>query len=161
MIDHLYEIVRQRAAWYPDQPAIGGQDGLAWRTLDGRGLLAGVDAVAEDLRRLGVGPGDRVVLWLPNGWRAPVYYWACWKLGAVVVPFDRETNPEAAARIVAATEPRLVVLGYDERPDWARGLANAVEWWPPSLEGAPAAGWQRPPESLAALFFTSGTTGAP
>ncbi|HEY3107200.1 MAG TPA: AMP-binding protein, partial [Chloroflexota bacterium] len=161
MTDHLYEIIRDRAARFPDAAAIGGQDGLAWRRLDGRALLAAVDAVADELRRRGVGQGDRVVLWLPNGWLAPVYYWACWKIGAVVVPFDRETNPEAAARIVAATEPRLVVLGYHDRPVWARGLASAVEWWTPGLDGVPAGDWQRPSEPLAALFFTSGTTGHP
>src|SRR5436190_8842333 len=82
---HLYEIVRDRAVRLPDAPAVGGQDGLAWQTLDGRALLAAVDAVAAELARRGVREGDRVVLWLPNGWLAPVYYWATWKLGAVAV----------------------------------------------------------------------------
>src|ERR671938_679836 len=107
---------------------IGGQSGLAWKTLASGELLHLADLVAGQLAARGVGQGDRVVLWVPNHWRTPVYLFALWKLGAVVVPFDREMNPESAARTLDSVEPRCVLVGYDERPVWARE-AQATAWW--------------------------------
>ncbi len=106
MLAHLYEVVRQRAETAPSTVALGGQQGLAWKTVTGQQLLELVDELADDLAGRGVKAGDRVVLWLPNEWRTPVYLFALWKLGAVVVTFDLETNPEAGARILTAVEPR-------------------------------------------------------
>ncbi|MGE3273054.1 MAG: AMP-binding protein, partial [Chloroflexota bacterium] len=165
MSTHLYELLRQRAAQSPDAVVIGGQQGLIWKTLNGRELLSLVDRLADELAALGVTAGDRVVYWVPNHWRTPVYYFATWKLGAVAVPFDREMNPEAGARIVASVAPRLTISGYGERPSWAgqTGL-ELTEWWEPgsrsqaTREQTP---WQRPPEQLAVVVFTSGTTGTP
>src|SRR5215208_6492455 len=163
----LYELLRERAARHPDAVAVGGQEGLGWRTLDSRELLALTDRLADELAALGVGAGDRVVLWLPNHWRAPLYLFALWKLGAIVVPFDREMNPEAGAQIIESVEPRRVIAGYGERPAWVRGR-DITEWWEPGTRGRGDAetprggqGWARPGEELATIVFTSGTTGAP
>src|SRR5215208_2567165 len=181
----LYELLRERAARHPDAVAVGGQEGLGWRTLDSRELLALTDRLADELAALGVGAGDRVVLWLPNHWRTPVYLFALWKLGAIVVPFDREMNPVAAARILTLVEPRQVIVGYDERPPWAHDT-TVTDWWAPGAwpggqGGSPAGGagvpptdpplspqgwgagaaWTPPAEEVAAIVFTSGTTGDP
>lgn len=165
MRTHLYELVQERAERYPAAIAVGGQEGLLWKSLTSRELLDAVDRLAGELAAEGVREGDRVVLWVPNHWRTPVYLFAAWKLGAIVVPFDREMNPEGGARILEAVEPRRVIVGYGERPAWAR-QAEVVEWWAPGSRGDPpqadAAGpWTRPSEVLAALMFTSGTTGSP
>ena len=84
-----------------------------------------VDRLASELRAEGIGEGDRVVLWVPNHWRTPIYLFALWKLGAIVVPFDREMNPDAGTRIVGSVEARCVLVGYDER---RRGPAKGT-WW--------------------------------
>jgi long-chain acyl-CoA synthetase len=191
--------VPRRAARYPDAVALGSQEGLGWRTVTSRELLARADRLADELAARGVGEGDRVVLWLPSHWRTPVYLFALWKLGAIVVPFDREMNPVAAARILTLVEPRLVLVGYGERPAWAEG-AEVTEWWepgeapetappsPPNNGGQPAPPpsapessrtaapspdsphyWGAggavsgpvPAEEVAAIVFTSGTTGEP
>ena len=160
---HLDQIVRQRAEAYPTAVALGGQHGLGWKTLDGRQLAELVDRLAGELAALGVREGDRVVLWVPNQWRTPVYLFGVWKLGAIVVPFDREMNPDAASRILDSVEPRCVLVGYGERPAWAHH-PSVVEWWEPgSRDGATADrdAWTPPAEELAAIFFTSGTTGQP
>lgn len=162
MIAHLYEVVRHRAAEYPNTIALGSQEGAAWRTLDGRQFLDAVDAVAAELAAKGVHDGDRVMLWLPSGWRTPVYIFALWKLGAIVVPLDREVNPEGVPRITAAVEPRLVITGHGEKAPWApEGIT--FEWWDPgTLAAVPGKnGWHQPAEELAAIFYTSGTTGVP
>lgn len=192
MFSHLYEVVRQRAASEPTAIALGSQQGLLWKTVDSQQLLALVDRLADELSALGVQDGDRVITWLPSGWQTPVYLFALWKLGAIVVPFDREMNQDAAARIVQRVEPRLIVVDGAEPPPWAPAEL-AVTWWEPGTKGpptpqppadlprdpsipaAPHAGegeqdgaerggrreWERPSEELAAIFFTSGTTGNP
>jgi long-chain acyl-CoA synthetase len=166
MLTHLYDLLRRRAASFPTAPAIGSQEGLGWRTLDSRDLLDLTDRLALDLAGRGVGPGDRVVLWAPSHWRTPVYCFAIWRLGGIVVPFDREMNPGAGARILEAVQPRLVVSGYSERPAWAPESASSFPiagWWDPAAL-PPASGgsaWEPPAEELAALFYTSGTTGSP
>jgi len=162
MSTHLYELLRQRTERHPDAVAIGGQHGLIWKTLTSRELLERVDRLAEELAALGVREGDRVVYWLPNHWRTPVYLFATWKLGAIAVPFDREMNPEAGARILNDVEPRLIIAGYGERPAWARN-AEITEWWEPgSQDGAlTATPWAAQPEPIAVIVFTSGTTGTP
>lgn len=161
MAAHLYELIQQRAATYPDAIALGGQQGLTWKTVTSRELLDLVDGLAEELASRGVREGDRVVLWLPNHWRTPVYHFALWKLGAIVVPFDREMNPEAGARIVCSVGPRLIITGYGELPPWTRE-SRLTEWWEPGLGSAASQGsWAPPTEELAMAVFTSGTTGAP
>ena len=92
-----------------------------------------------------------------------MYFFAIWKLGAVVVPFDRETNPEGRARILEARRARLIIAGYGERPAWANDRTVA-EWWEPGArEGAEAgpAAMDAAGGGAGALYFTSGTTGTP
>jgi hypothetical protein len=45
MSAHRYELLQRRAEECPDAVAIGGQQGLIWKTLTGRQLLARVDVV--------------------------------------------------------------------------------------------------------------------
>jgi long-chain acyl-CoA synthetase len=166
MLTHLYDLLRRRAASFPTAPALGSQEGLGWRTLDSRELLDLTDRLALHLASRGVGPGDRVVLWAPSHWRTPVYCFAIWRLGGIVVPFDREMNPGAGARILEAVQPRLVVSGYSERPAWAAEAPSSCpisEWWDPTALPPAETGtsWTPPAEELAALFYTSGTTGSP
>lgn len=70
------------------------------------------------------------MVWVPNSWRTPVYLFALWKLGAIVVPFDREMNPESVERILSSVNARGVIAGYDERPVWAK-VADVIDWWEP------------------------------
>ena len=160
-VTQLYQSVSRRAANYPTAVAIGGQQGLGWKVLTSRQLLDLVDALAAELAGLGVRSGDRVVLWVPNHWRTPIYLFALWKLGAIVVPFDREMNPEAGASILQAVEPRCIIGGYEESPAWA-ARESVLAWWDPGARGGqPTVDRAPPTEEVAAVFFTSGTTGNP
>jgi propionyl-CoA synthetase len=72
-------------------------------------LLQQVSTFAAVLRRLGVGVGDRVVLYLPMVPQAVVAMLACARLGAVhSVVFGGFAPPELAARIDDA-QPRVVL----------------------------------------------------
>src|SRR5258707_10498182 len=153
MLSPLYQILQRRAERFPASIAFGAADGLRWRTLDSRQLLAQVDWLAADLAERGIRAGDRVVLWSPSSLRTPVYLFALWKLGAIVVPFDRDMNPQAATAIPAAVEPRLVIVGYDQRPAWA-SPEGTVDWLEPTPRTDAPAAWQPPAQPLAASFLT-------
>src|SRR3954453_5172365 len=135
MFSHLYEVVRQRATSEPTAIALGSQHGLLWKTLDSRQLLDQIDQLAVELSAGGGAEGVRVITGLPSGWQTPVYLFACWKLGAIVVPFDREMNQDAAARIVQPFEPPLIVVDGDEPPAWAPDDLT-VTWWEPGTHAA-------------------------
>src|SRR5213080_466678 len=81
------------AADYPDHPAVKLDDYvLTYGQLD-----QAVARAAGLLRSLGVGPGDRVGMQLPNVPYFPVVYFGALRLGAVVVPM----NPLLKGREVA------------------------------------------------------------
>jgi long-chain acyl-CoA synthetase len=158
--EDLFVAIAGRCRRLPDAPVVGGQEGLRWKILTGRQFVDRVEALACDLQARGVSAGSRVVLWVPNGWRAPALFAAIWRLGAIGVPFDREMNVEAARAILQRVRPTLVITGYDQSPSWAADTATE-EWWEP--RGAPASPPQPEPDGdrVAVIFFTSGTTGAP
>jgi long-chain acyl-CoA synthetase len=159
VVAHLSEILPLRAERFPRATALGAEEGLRWRSVDSSQLLDLVDGVASDLQRKGVREGDRVVLWSPSGIRTPVFLFALWQLGAIVVPFDKDMNPQAATTIIGSVEPRLVIFGFDQRPAWAP--PDAIQWWEPRPSSPTNSARRRPAEDLAAIFFTSGTTGRP
>ncbi|MBL6617432.1 MAG: AMP-binding protein, partial [Reyranella sp.] len=65
----------------PDAPAfIYGERRLSFAE-----LLDCSGRAAQGLSDLGVGPGDRVALWLPNIPAYPILYFACARLGAIGV----------------------------------------------------------------------------
>lgn len=57
-----------------------------------RELLERVSACAGALARHGIGPGDHVVLILPNSVAWCVFFWAAVHLGAIPVPLDPQTG---------------------------------------------------------------------
>jgi long-chain acyl-CoA synthetase len=81
----LYEILERTAENYPDRPAIVFNN---W-TVSYKKLKRLVDLTAANLKKNGVKPGARVAIMLPNCPQTVISYWACLKIGAVVVM----TNP--------------------------------------------------------------------
>ncbi|MFJ8105768.1 AMP-binding protein [Streptomyces sp. NPDC096132] len=74
------------------------------------GTFAQVERVARrlagGLRARGVGPGDVVVMQLPNWMEAAAVFWASALLGAVVVPVVHFYGPKEVRYIVEATRPK-------------------------------------------------------
>lgn len=81
----LYETLERAAAHFPNRPAIIFHN---WQVTY-RKLKRLVDFAAANLKKNGVKAGDRVAIMLPNCPQAVISYWACLKIGAVVVM----TNP--------------------------------------------------------------------
>ncbi len=88
-LDHepipLHQILERAAANHPRRPAIVFNN---WSVSYAK-LQRLVELASSNLRKAGVLPGDRVAIMLPNCPQAIITYWACHRLGAVVVM----TNP--------------------------------------------------------------------
>ena len=158
---------------------------LTWREL--RALTA---AVAGGLRKLGVGPGDRVAAYLPNTPEAVAAFLACASIGAIW----SSCSPDFGARTVSdrftQIEPKvlLTVDGYRyggrdfNRLDVVSELMGAIPTlqetvllpyldpaarlqgtlpWPDFLVPGPLSFEQLPFDHPLWILYSSGTTGLP
>jgi cyclohexanecarboxylate-CoA ligase len=103
-----------------------------------------VARVAGGLRALGVEPGDTVAWQSHNRDEVAWLYRACWRLGAIAAPLHHQLGPNDVERARRAVRPKLVVDDLDSLP-----------------EGEPIAEPWTDREQLAAVLFTSGSSGAP
>lgn len=76
---------------------------------------------AEVLRRLGVGPGDRVALVLPNSPQHVVAFYAVLRLGAIVVEHNPLYTPEELEVQLRDHEPK-VAIAWDKVAPTADGI---------------------------------------
>ena len=153
-------------------------------------LAAGVDRVARGLIALGVGPGDKVALWLLNRPEWIEIAFAVMKIGAVLVPINTRLRTEDVAYIVDQSDSSTLILAERSGPIDYLGMVRELDGrlpklkqlvvlgerprpstvpWPALIErgGAVSAAAlaQRAaavdPDALAFLMYTSGTTGFP
>src|SRR5260370_3079593 len=94
----VWSLLTHWAEVTPEAPAfVHGDRAISFAELHEQALRA-----ARGLSDLGVGPGDRVALWLPNMPAYPILYFACTRVGAIAVA----ANPPYRAREVAAIADR-------------------------------------------------------
>ncbi|MDQ3950273.1 MAG: AMP-binding protein, partial [Gemmatimonadota bacterium] len=109
LLDYLSEIARQ----WPDRPALL----FKGATVTYAQLERLSDSFAAALVELGVRPGDRVALCLPNCPQFLITEIGAWKAGAIVCPFNPTyTDREMEAALAATGAETLVVLNrfYDK-----------------------------------------------
>jgi long-chain acyl-CoA synthetase len=124
----LDELLRRTAQRYP---ALTALDFVGRRTTY-RALDEAVDRIAIGLRRLGLEPGERIALFLPNCPQLVIGFQAIWRAGCVVVPTNpRATVPEfvrqladAGASAAFVAEPARL-LGVADIPPSVRHLIAA------------------------------------
>ncbi len=90
-------------------------------------LAAASRRVAEGLRRLGVGPGDRVALWLPN---VPAWlecFFACARIGAIAVSINTRFRAHEIEDIVGRSGCRVLVLWPGFKGIDFRGILGDVK----------------------------------
>lgn len=88
----------------PDAPAlVHGDRIMGFAELAERSLRA-----ARGLSDLGIGPGDRVALWLPNVPAYPILYFACVRLGAIAVAVNTRYRAVEVADIVGRSGARVL-----------------------------------------------------
>jgi acyl-CoA synthetase (AMP-forming)/AMP-acid ligase II len=139
--DSLVEMLRRSVEAAPDDEALvelgGGR--LTYRELwDRAGRVGG------GLRAAGVRPGDRVAIRLPNGMDWCLAFFGTQLAGAIVVPVNTRFS-----------EPEVEYVVGDS------GAAYVIEAGRSLPDGDPVAAEGLRPDDLAAIFYTSGTTGFP
>lgn len=129
-------------------------------------LDAAADRVARGLAALGIERGDRVALFLPNGAPLAEALYGVLRAGAAITPLNPSMKEDKLARVLAHAEAAAVICDDQREPVAAAAAARAgklpVVSDVASLDGGhgPA-----PPGALevdlAALMYTSGSTGEP
>jgi crotonobetaine/carnitine-CoA ligase len=173
----LRPVLERRAAETPDKVFARFADGTQWtyrQTLDiARRTAAGLHA-------LGVGQGDKVLSWLPNGPDAIRVWFGLNMLGAVYVPINLAYRGGLLGHVVENSDARLIVAHADlfgrlADVDRARlrqavvlgGTAAEVpgiEVHPPAAlapdaTDLPPTGRPIAPWDTQTIIYTSGTTG--
>jgi len=148
----------------PGAAALVDRDG----PLDYAGLERQVGALADGLVAKGLGPGARVASWLPKGRMTCLLPLACARAGLIHVPVNPLLKRAQLAHILADCEPGLLITGEAragtlEQDDVNAGCGLVLEEEGKAmLSGAnilpPSSA---DPDSLAALLYTSGSTGLP
>src|SRR5205085_3469509 len=100
--------------------------------------------VAGGLRTRGVGRGDRVALRLPNGVDWVLAFFGAQLVGAVVVPVNMRFKESEVAYVIEDSGTVVTIVEGVDPPD-----------------GEPVVTDDLGPHELAAIFYTSGTTGFP
>lgn len=108
--------------------------------------------VASALRFRGVVSGDRVAVRVEKSAEAVILYIACLRLGAAFVPINTACSPNEVEYFLADSQPRVAILEPGDL-DSLFELARSTLWLPAVNEPPGTA------ESLAAIVYTSGTTG--
>jgi long-chain acyl-CoA synthetase len=97
--------IRRTAQRYPGRPAV--VDGP--RRVTFGALWAAVARTAVLLRGRGLAPGDRVVVWLPDGVELLVAHLGAVAAGLVSVTVKADSGPVEVEAAIADADPRLVV----------------------------------------------------
>lgn len=102
----LPDMVRLHGKWYPDRPAIiGDEKTLSWGELD-----VASNRVANGLIALGIGKGDSVVIIMSNCVEYVEILYGAWKAGAVVVPLNLAVNEDGLEMMLKDSGARAVFL---------------------------------------------------
>ncbi|HEX7539535.1 MAG TPA: AMP-binding protein, partial [Syntrophales bacterium] len=136
-----------------------------------------VSSLANHLKTLGIGKGDKVALMLPNVPEFPIAYFACQKLGAVTVTLNVMStsyelqylldNSDSKVLITAATSARRFEEIKDRLATCRHLLLTEVDDGPMSMKKALEAGpFEFEPSDAAendpaVMIYTSGLTGKP
>ncbi|MBV9022845.1 MAG: acyl--CoA ligase [Streptomycetaceae bacterium] len=158
----------------PHAPALVTLDG----TVTYATVLGLADRIAAGLRKAGLRKGDRVAVHLGNRCEVVSLYYACLRMGAVIVPVSGKLSGGEAAELIAHSTARFYLGESARHTPCAHALekSGAVEqaWildspaattttrpWSDLLTDAAPESDDIGPQELAAIFYTSGTTGRP
>jgi len=171
----IHQVLEDTAKRFPDRPAFLYPKNMTYKQFKEQ-----VDIFATALKNIGVKKGDRVALYGPNSIQWEISFLGLERAGAILVPMNplfKETEVEYEANDsgtetiivsqpeypnVAAVKDKtniknIIVIESGEKPEgtlgWSELIANTKPD-PPEYNFDPK-------EDLAALVYTSGTTGLP
>jgi fatty-acyl-CoA synthase len=157
---HIAEMLANAARVAPDTVAVTlDDDALTFAEIDRR-----ANRIANGLRGLWVGRGDRVLWWGDTSLDAVPVFAALAKIGAVFAPLNARASVDEIAPVAEYARPRLLLCGASHLEAGAELAARVdVPFTPEIPTGADALPDaadldERDPH---VIFFTSGSTGRP
>ncbi len=166
----------KRAHLHPDQPFLQQEEFCCTNhRFDSR-----VNRAARHLLDLQIEKGDRVAVLLVNGSAFLEIFFACSKIGAVLVPLNHQLAAAELRRILADCRPKILIYSagfgeiirqlqesdtpvsfYRSHPEGTHAAAEAFAD-PPSQEAneEPSIAWAVTLDDPLLIMFTSGTTGS-
>ncbi len=168
MTNHLFSLVRDGA---PDlaKTVIETHEGTLYSYGD---LIDRAGAYAAALKAAGVAPGDRVAVQVEKSAEVIFLYLGVVRAGAVFLPLNTAYTPAEIGYFLGDAEPALFVCDPGKREALSEAAAGVRQVWTldaagqgsaaeaaDAQDGAAFADVARGPEDLAAILYTSGTTG--
>ncbi|KQO83339.1 malonyl-CoA synthase [Rhizobium sp. Leaf262] len=167
MGNHLFDAIR--AAARSDAPFIVTNGGRSWTYGEAIDLSG---RIANALVKLGIQPGDRVAVQVEKSAEALVLYLACVRSGAVYLPLNTAYTLAELDYFIGDAQPRLVVVSTSVRDNVKTVAAphgaivetldadgNGSLMTLAGNEQADFVDAARASDDLAAILYTSGTTG--
>jgi len=181
------DLLSRAAAAYPDRTAAIHHD----RRITFAELYAAASRLSERLRRLDLEPGSRVAILFENSIEYIIAFFASLGSGLITVPLDTSLSPENLNFILADCDARVLmvqgryrrhlaaILGdnpnlrllISDKPlsevaggvpvELMKDLLGAEVGVPDPRQAAAQAETTESPHELAAVFYTSGSTGSP
>lgn len=162
MSGDLYSRFARSFSAFAERPLIEA-DGRIWTYRDIESAAARLSA---HLRDLGVAPGERLLVQTDKSVETVILYIACIRAGAIYLPLNVDYTEAELAYFVADAEPVLAVCRPQSADLFARiggeGLTiRTIETLFAGQGAEETLPVPRAPDDIAAILYTSGTTGKP
>ncbi|MFX1418139.1 MAG: AMP-binding protein [Promethearchaeota archaeon] len=174
----IHKVLEDTAKRFPNRPAF-----LYPKNMNFKQFKEQVDIFATGLKNLGVKKGDRVALYSPNSIQWEISFYGLEKAGAILVPMNplfKETEVEyeandSGAETIIVSQPEypyvaavkkntniknIIVIESEEKPELPEGTIGWSDIMAKTNPDPPEYEFNAK-EDLAALVYTSGTTGLP
>ena len=172
MNGNLYHLLDSRFPADRTRPCIETAEGRIYTYAD---VTAIAGRYASLLADLGAGPGERVAVQVDKSPEAIFLYLACLRAGAIYLPLNTAYTPAEIAYFLGDAEPRVLVCRPEARDSLTEAAKHAGVAHVLTLDAdgggtfAEAAAGENPdagcaeraPTDVAAILYTSGTTGQP
>lgn len=162
-MSNIFEVIAAHRDRDPERVAIRDPEGdYSYGQLCHEALRA-----ADQLARLGVTRGDRVMVATPSVPEFVLFYFAIQSLGATIIPVNPVSAAAEVAYIIDDAAPRLLVHWQETAPGVVDAAQTAgvralrIDRWERSQDIPESRPVERHEDEIAAILYTSGTTGRP
>ena len=164
MSSNLQDFLDSVAEKYGDRDALLFKPGFKYVSWSYRELAKDSRKAATLLKDKGLGKGDTVVIWAPNSPIWVISFFACLRVGVIAVPLDMRSSEEFVKTILSKTNPKLAIVSRSTPKEHVSiGVPLLyMEDMPIAYDSLQEAdNVEIPPDQIAEVMFTSGTTGDP
>ncbi|MEA2081425.1 MAG: AMP-binding protein [Elusimicrobiota bacterium] len=161
---NLHTTLKKAAEKFPKKTAVFYED----KKFKFSEVLDKIDRFAKLLKEHGIKKGDNVAVLLRNSPELIYSFFACWKIGAAMVPLNFFYTTDELIYILNDSRALILVSNESFKKHFSRvtdevnNIKKIISWDRLTLpESPPDEGEKILPDDTAAILYTSGTTGHP